>query len=84
MQVKRAIQGALLHNYQYITNTRACVESPHYFFLFSNCRKDSTTGLRPLYITFSLRCECSTFSYVPVFLAMHRDLPFIGTENIYE
>ena len=34
MRVKRAIREAILHklpNYQYITNTSACLESPHYF-----------------------------------------------------
>ena len=30
--------------------------------VFSNCSKSCTTRLWSLYITFSLRCECSTFS----------------------
>ena len=63
-------------NYQYITKLCACVESPHYFTWFVgvsfNCIESSTTRLRPLYITFSLRCEYFTFSCARSHVAKQR------------
>ena len=53
------------------------------FCLFSKCGKSSNKRLRSLYVTFYLRCKCSTFlgARTP---RNARDLPFIGTDNIHE
>ena len=66
MQVKRAIGKATLQKLPiYNEYMRLCLVSTIFcmsFCLFSNCSKCSTIQLRFLYTTFSLCCECSTFS----------------------
>ena len=54
-------RGLYYTNYQYITNTCACVESPHDLLFVSICSKSSTIRPRYLYITFYLCCKCATF-----------------------
>ena len=68
MQVKHVIGKVMLHKLS-IYNEYMCLCWVSTLFcmmccLFSNCSKSCTTRLRSLYITFSLCCECSTFSCV--------------------
>ena len=62
MQVKRAVGKAILQNYQYITNTCACVEPLHYFAWFGFFSpivvKLYYTASTHMYI---LRCKCAVF-----------------------
>ena len=67
MQVKRAIERAILHKLP-IYNEYMCLCWVSTLFgmifcLFSSCIKSSTTRFRLLYtcITFYLRCKCATF-----------------------
>ena len=92
MQVKRAIWKATFYKLPiYNEYMRLCWVSTLFWMiccLFSNCSKSSTIWLRSLYITFSLLCECSTFSHVPVLLAMQwsvawRSAFYRGREHLW-
>ena len=65
MQVEHAIGKATLDKLPiYNEYTCLCWVSTFCIIccLFSNCSKSSSTRLQSLYIRFSLRCDCSTFS----------------------